>query len=168
MEGKIKVYVAHLYCCLWWLAPGIETLAEPFWRRNDNKVVPERKYLQATKSKYFTTFNRGHGMFKVKMKINLLIYMAPSVDWLVPDKEKSNETLWRRSHHKMVDHRIKEWLSITNWLFSMYVTVRHEIHRLFTGQPRYANRVMHLWPQSMYASLESLGMKMWRWNAFHG
>ena len=68
-----------------------------------------------------------------------------------------------------VEQIIEEWLSIANWFFFHCTSGNTQvIPSIFSGQPRYANWVMHCWPQSMYmyASLESSSINMWCWNAF--
>ena len=67
---------------------------------------------------------------------------------------------WRRTKYMNRRPYIRRMTVVHKLTFS---TKRHETHMLFTGQPRYANWVMHRWPQSMYASLESPGMKTRRW-----
>ena len=56
------------------------------------------------------------------------------------------------------------------WHLSLYVMKYTGCsgYIIVTGQPRYANGVMHRWLQSMYASLESSAWRRGAENAFHG
>ena len=48
--------------------------------RCDHKVVPVSD-IQGTIFKYFTTYDRGNGVLKVKTKSMLHIYILPLFDW---------------------------------------------------------------------------------------
>ena len=104
-RSKLRTWCLSKVSSLIWLVSGKETPAEPLWRRINHKVVHVRD-IQGKISKYFMAFNWSDGVFEVKKKSMLHIYILPLFDWNQVKKH------WLSSFEGDVTTKLYPWNSM--------------------------------------------------------